>query len=766
MDGTNSSSRSGGPGIKRLAPDTDFTTPDAQRFKATSTPDAVFERWMEALGDTGILANPRVAESLADLACGKDWRKDWDDFSLLDTLIACGAFKVFAEVFVADVEIQRTDWQRDWPSEPFTSKYVLFVPLENQPDYAALALALEGIQVDAVQVVQQRTNDDNLSFEMLAMPGAVSKCIASLLKAGAKELHLYGTLSAPEVVAEAMVGSQLEVVVFERSENNARNLCPQDFVGYRVLAEGLSQCPKLKHLKVQNGRLLDPRVQLVKALENLAQQAAHPLESIRFDGRAQTNVCDEVGDSTLIDAHLRRSWWEDESEQCALIAGLAPRFPKLSVFDAHVCIASAHTLYEKILLPLSGHPALTALNIRSVGHFAVSGDNMKMIPKLFTFACSCPNLTHLACVGDDDDDDHDGDSRLRELQVYLDEGGDIDQTDEIDTLVRQVKSRNLALQYFCLGGTTQPARLVAALFGALSENTSLRYVDLTENLLALMSTPDLFEEWRRELMGVPSSGEPTAGTSLAMDVFLLPYVFEAYYLVCHGRVHGFIAGESGLDSDDEERANCFTLDFRDADDEAVRERATQFFEPLRFYADSFMGEFKKQLSANIRKSRLLVAAPELQQNLKGILYALTKVDPTWNPSLFDGVSEVMMHHLDGARELHTVARLPLVSKVADRRGQHQVEEPPYVSTEELQQLARSDLNRSLKQKELARLGDGMAITAAIFENDADIDIDPYRPSTPGSPASPRSPDPQANDAGQLPGDPAADLGNEDPDNWF
>ncbi|MDO9436984.1 hypothetical protein [Hydrogenophaga sp.] len=763
MDSTNSSSRSGVAGTKRAAPDTDFTAPEAQQFKATSTPDAIFERWQEALNDTGILANPRVAESLSQVACGKDWRRCGEPFDLLDSLIACGAFKVFAEVFVADTEIQRTEWQRDWPSAPFKSGAHLRVPVENQPDYAALALAFDGIQVDAVRVTQQRNSSHNLSLEALAMPTSVSHCIASLLKAGANELHLYGTLSAPEVVAEAMVASLLEVVVFEPIENNERNLCEQDFVSYRALAGGLSQCKKLRHLKVQNGRLLDPRVQLYKALETLAQHADHPLESIRFNGRVQTEVFDEEENRTSIDPVLSRSWREDESEQCALIAGLVPRFPNLSVFDAHVCIASAHSLYEKILLPMTGHPALRALKILSVDHFAVSGDNMKMIPKLFTFALSCPNLTDLDCEGAIDRDDDNVDLRLRNLQAYVDKGGDIDQTDEIETLVRQVKSRNLALRHFRLYGTTVPARLLEALFGAMADNTSLEDVDLRGNLLALLSVAALFEEWRRVMMGVPSSGEPTAGTSLTLDSLGLPSEFNAYYLMCHGRVHGFREGEAGVDSDDEVREYRFALDFRRDDDEAVRERVSQAFEPLRFFADSFLREFQKQLTANHRKRQLLVAAPELRQNLKGFLYALTKVDPVLNPGMFDGVSEGMLRQLDGAGELDTVARLPLVSKFADLRGQHKVENPPYEPTMELRRLALEDLAFAHEQKRLARLGDEMAITAAIFESDADADLDGYRPNTPSSPSSPNTPD---DASGLLAGDLPADLGDVDPENWF
>lgn len=673
-------------GIKRGAPDTATENSIAKRARPR-TPTELVDAWMKSLQDAKVFLSADLAQDLSDIAHGTFNPRE----RLYDTLLFRRAYDVFVEVFATNVKNEQLDWECkhrfDILPPPFKSTFVLNVPLNDQPDYMGMADALQRIQPDAVHVIQDRPAGSRWSLEPFPMPEGVAHCVAALLKGGATELRIYGTLSAPEVIVDAFVGGRLESIVFEGSEDcdtdvnyyDVRLLSPTDLASYRVLASGLRDHTQLRHIKICNGQLLE--LDLHEAL------AGKPLASVHLTLKA-AECCDD-GDgipqplrSREEKLHLLVNW----SGKCAEIVRVAGRSPTLSLFQTDVFINSTQALKNQFLAPLENHPSLTSLTIHSLEHFAVSKDNMQMFPSLIDFAATCPSLERLACTGlEREEDDNDDDAPLRRLQAFLARGGDIDLLEQSKgPSIEKVKSPTFRLEYLCVNGMTLARAWTGACMRALRGNSWLREVNLDQNLMNLPSVLELLYAVRD-----PSGSDGPPDTNLVLEKATVPPNFSNYWMAgSDGKIFGFLSGYSWWEQGE---AMAFTPKFAVGMDDDARAKAVAPYQSLLAEGNGLWEQLQRQLKMNLRQARWQVAQPEMHQNLNHFLHAAARSDAKQNPSLFDKMAGIMAQYLYDERALTSVVRLPEVSRAADGRRRHMPDQRPFRPTPALLDLVVDDL---------------------------------------------------------------------------
>ncbi len=186
---------------------------------------------------------------------------------LFNTLIYCEAYTVLVEAFATWNEALRTA-ETDPSGHPFVSTLTLELPADWEPQYTvALQQAFQHIRVERVVVLAPAC----LTFEHLdhlspmavdgtmPVPEAVNGCVAELIKGGATQLCIRGTLNrhSSDRVSAAVIGSQLVSIDLDPNIGEAAGFASEDMrSSFSNVMKGLLWCGTLQHLTLRHPELV------------------------------------------------------------------------------------------------------------------------------------------------------------------------------------------------------------------------------------------------------------------------------------------------------------------------------------------------------------------------------------------------------------------------------------------------------------------------------------------------------------------------------
>lgn len=196
--------------------------------------------------------------------------------SVFNTLIQYEEYGVFVEVFKAWCECSQTDGER------FKASLDLWLPHDWNPVYRAEMVEAFG----QIQVHQVRVKSDFDSTPLQPIPEGVCMCVAAMLQQGTRELHVFGELAAPHVVADVFRRSQLQSVTLGEAARQHEDLGYSERVSYGTLAEGLARCPTLARVELRHGDL--------KSLQHSVIRFSRHLNGPRDESVAIITACTTV----------------------------------------------------------------------------------------------------------------------------------------------------------------------------------------------------------------------------------------------------------------------------------------------------------------------------------------------------------------------------------------------------------------------------------------------------------------------------------------
>lgn len=183
---------------------------------------------------------------------------------LFNTLIYCEAYTVFVEAFATWTEAMRIG-KPDPSGQAFVSTLTLELPAEWDPQRTvALQQAFQQIRVDRVEVLAPvcRTFEhlDHLDpmEPSMAVPEAVNGCLVELIKGGATELCVRGTLNVHSIdrVSAAVIGSTLASIDIDPQMEATSGWASSDMQSsFSSLLKGTLWCGTLKRLILRHREL-------------------------------------------------------------------------------------------------------------------------------------------------------------------------------------------------------------------------------------------------------------------------------------------------------------------------------------------------------------------------------------------------------------------------------------------------------------------------------------------------------------------------------
>ncbi|MDO9436982.1 hypothetical protein [Hydrogenophaga sp.] len=701
MDGASPGGRMPvGGGVKRVRDDNGDVEASAKKPTQQRPPHVLLDRWMAALNKAGCNPDAELRNMLEGLT--REVPRSHPDVRMVyGWLLSAGEHDVFLEIFKASTKAEAIEWEHAHRFEaeppPFKSKFLLHVGGTGQhPDFDSMVDVLSCIGAQEVRVWHEVPRDPLAATVCAAMPVGVSRCIAALLKGGATALHIRGALLEPSIVASAFAGSLLETVKFEQIDQEPRLLSPVDIQSYTALADGLASCARLKHVEIGNGQLLAldwPRV-----FRDCLWVGWAALESVRVTAMSA------LGEA--FHGHNVQREREEYTAKLVEIVKVISQFRTLSVFETDAHIGTTTQLREGFLGPLEKHPSLTRLSICSAGRFGVSADNMTLFFSLMSFAAGCKKLTDLI-IDFNVYVDFQLAAHLASLLAFQAEGGDVDQSANVEALVNILLAKDFPLKRLRVTGACLPAALTRSFFG---KNSSLLSVDLAvcvidfESLFCLMAS----------LKGGRVDGVLHA-PNLMLQYIGLPRTFDAFYWKSSdGRIVPIVVDQKDGKSE-------LRLQFEGPMiDPSARRRATESLEPYKAKADVF-DLLDGQLITNRRAAQVLTATSEMQTNLEHFMLSAWEanmgVKTGHTASSFSSAAEIIANHLNDVRELTVVARLRQVQKIPDARKRLAGFAPfPDKPTQAFRELARVDGYTTRARLEAIRVAERDAAIDALPVN--------------------------------------------------
>ncbi|MDO9434376.1 hypothetical protein [Hydrogenophaga sp.] len=400
-------------------------------------------------------------------------------------LLRAQQFDTCLEIF----EAHRTLRQAAAGAPVKTALRLMLAPDWN-PDLVKLEALFKQLRVDSLTV-------DAGAF---TFPAAGCQCIATLLKGGLSELSVGGRLAQPEVVADALINSPLQSMVFLGSSLPlSADPAPIDETTWATvssLVTGLRRSTVVS-LAIHDERLLDMRAGWRSLLSDRPdlQTLAVRLKMPDFNRYAWETVCNFM----LL---VRES---NAFTAITLTAG------------PDVFIVDASDVHVAIFVPLKGHPRLLSLELRTMPQLPCAQENMKSLLCSTAFAASCPSLENFVWEAEASD------LSVESLRTFKEAAGELHATGDYVRFRANAEKMLPRMKKMVLIGhplANGPLDVLAQVQAGMNSGMAL---DLRKSLINVESAFALDAAWKKD---------PTRGK------LMLPASFDRYYLMREGDIWG------------------------------------------------------------------------------------------------------------------------------------------------------------------------------------------------------------------------------------
>ncbi len=417
------------------------------------TPQQIVDGWISRLHRASLAGHPRAQDVLQHIAEGRVLSMSaavW----VLNGLFAAGEYEVFADVFTAWVDTWKADRARyqpdsDQPVPPFESVWTLALPRDwvcHDPD--KMAQVFSKIPLDILEV--KGHDEDGL------VAAAVSTCVVAALNHGLKKLVVAGYLEAPEPVAQAIRGSQLEWFQLRLQSPILSQISVES---QKTLLSGVAACASLTHLHLDGAVIMG----LLPTIQAFQQPGGPELKAVSV-------TCHTIDPMTAL---VVRDFMT-----------LVARFPTLSTVIAWYECDNVELLQTAFFGPLSGHASLDKLRLLG-GRvaFDVNIQSLCMLPNLADFIHSCPRLEVLHLYSATPS--FNGVKTMVQLQA---QGGNLQIKEALKSLPTVIGNPSSRLRELRVSGLCIPAVVLDVCARSLPNNTSIEILDLQGCLLDLPAT--------------------------------------------------------------------------------------------------------------------------------------------------------------------------------------------------------------------------------------------------------------------------------------
>ena len=529
-------------GHKRANPFDDLIEAKRQRLSYQTKVDTL-AGWLSAVQHLPPLGLEKAEDFLAFVALGVEFPHNPDTAqAVFQELIRCEAYTVFADVFEAYRQIPPLG--ADGGAALQKSTLVLQMPHEwGIAAPAAMLNAFAKVQVQRVEILPPPSDDDDGYFTVSL---ELQNCLLALLEPATTvltELAVNASMDDPRDVAMAFENSKLQSIEFGWLDDGMPDV--EDMENYQVLAEGLSHCRTLTHIGIHHPHFFA----LHTAIADFSPHGPQ-LESVSFNlGADHPVVLPHRADKMQIRDFMRE----------------VGQFETLTTVTGKAHVFGGANLAAAFIEPLSGHKALTTLEIEGGLSLPVDQQTLEVLPMVAGFSVSCPSLRHFKWV--------EGELRGEageDMRKFTRSGGDLAMTEASNALAMAMAKPGFRLESLTLNGLPFSSGVLNAFFASLKHNTTLRHLDLSHCHLDLRSTLILLEALK---------------TNTTLETITLSEEFDDYYLSTRdGNVHGFLSNEPESD-EYEDNPTGFTLAFAEDATDASRALAFAEFAELESHAN-------------------------------------------------------------------------------------------------------------------------------------------------------------------------------------
>lgn len=609
--------------------------------------------WPDAIGHTPLASSDAVADLLTELAAGKlSTHSETAAQHVFNLLIEHEAYGVFVAAFEAFNQIQTHRAGRDPHGESlFKSELVLQLPADWKPAFRAeMEAAFEKLSVHKVvlELPPQQEEDAGPTAQAssvgdgdgrsessdeddaVAVPAAVSRCVAAMLKGGVETLDVRCALTDAHSVAEALKTSSLQCVELGSNASDFKHirLPEEDLKSHGRLMAGLGGCASLQELRLAHPSLLE----LAPKLELLHAGAGSRLNTFRMTG-----VSVHVGVGTLADMLTSTDPW---------VVALA-QFKEISTIEMKVTSRFLDQVIETVLWPLRGHPSLSRLSLVGEAWNLPVHHNVGVLSYLSQHLAACPALEAFSWNAGTVPEN----AAAQLNNVDFSQAAGNDPFGPISTLLANSTCR---LRLLKLGGLVMAPTDVMELVTVLAHNKSLRVLDLSECAMSINAYTALMAALLE---------------NTTLEKILLPTNSAFYYLQAGGHCHGFKPDTSPL-----------ALDFQLADNPYIpladAKEAEEVMAPLR----EQLNPWAPQALIDRRQREALAekAYPELASDVAHLMAAVLGRGAGDFPS---DAARGVVERLGDERELRRVVRFSEVSTAVDHRVRRQDDQAKAVAPE-------------------------------------------------------------------------------------
>ncbi|MDO9435030.1 hypothetical protein [Hydrogenophaga sp.] len=546
---------------------------------------------------------------------------------------------------------------------PGDMPYKRSLSLRMSPDWAPqsygdLDTALCQARIERLSVQPHQHHVPGIGLVHSEVPSATCHCVFTVLRAGAADLIICGSLADPDTVALAISHSSLRWLAITK---NGGGFGADDMEGYSNIVRALGTCSTLKHLSIAQ-----PELVLLHRVIGAFQEGNGPkLVSIGLGVNPDENGEPEIDITSL-----------NQGDFLAFMETVS-KIPTLRVCRMRsVQIESADSLASNILIPLGKHRSLTELDFKGKFANATSADRAFASEKVATFIVACPSLKNLKVDLGSPRVEQGRVSRMeagRALQTYLEVHGDLPFSEACLPLGAMLASKHCKLQNLSFRGLHMPTAFSTAIFGAVEHNTSLLKLDVQGCFINLLSTAI-----------VPAALKHNH----TIEAFGVPQTVGHYFVVMKGgaRSIGFqLADLVEL---------AAQLAFPPGTSLEEKAEANALVPTWLAHANTL---FKVTLDKPLENRRAPFAQRsqrELLDRTQAFMSAVAKSLPGGtgdsDKQAFSIAAESVVAHLSDARALRWAIQLssvtPSSDKVASASQRTMRKEPPYVPSEDLRKV--------------------------------------------------------------------------------
>lgn len=403
-------------------------------------------------------------------------------------LLAAHEYKLFAATFNRYHRLLEEAVHRQPDAPPHRRSLTLCFATDWNPELVELTQVLNEIDVDCVRVRPPSP------WEPVGM--ATCLCVATLLNAGASELHLQGDLSTFDLIVSAISVSALRDISLSRAPLLDAST-EAEVTGYRRILKALAHCPTLEHLQLGYPELLEIHADV----GDVATQGGPALKAITvgyLDGYSSLDIDNRPTFPAFLD--------------------MAVKIPTLTSFTTRrLSTENGETLKHNVLEPLGRNKSLTHLDLEVIIRTDTVQSKLQVAPRMLAFKRACPSLTHLRMDAGRLGIDLPGKGRAGQyVDRHLRQGGSLTEADPSVVVDKPMASESSELAFLALHGLPLAPDFSDTLFLNLQHDTSLQGVDLRDCFLA-------FRSKKRALEALE--------LNQTLHAFLIPQTLENYFFL-------------------------------------------------------------------------------------------------------------------------------------------------------------------------------------------------------------------------------------------